>query len=406
MIMSLLETIRKETHSNTKLLESSNRENKQLFANLKQQLSALSEQTEQLASKVDAINTYEVSEFIKHPENIDSSFTVLAEGNKIASNVTIENESFTIDQVIDGREMSFSQEELKINEDSSVNSAAPSLNNYNDNCAPKGHSNPTVNDMMNYKKDDMGTVEIGPNKSAVKKLILLNINWNSHQHATRMLTSTLFSREELLKQTVSGRGRMGDQLNPSIVADIVDMITTTCKVKGGVVTNTIGTICWRRAQVEKKKCDIQAKQMPAIVPPTPAAIQEILSSNNNRDDEELFIIGNNGTSVENRVIRSINWKDLKDATKTLLIALFTRKELGTHSVSALRCKQMLNREIIEDIEQLVSTTFNVTAKEVSTEVIRICRNERKTYDRSLKVLQQQLSITATPADLRKKMDGN
>jgi hypothetical protein len=103
--------------------------------------------------------------------------------------------------------------------------------------------------------------------------------------------------------------------------------------------------------------------------------------------EGQVIIGSNNTSVPVHVLRSIDWKNYKTATRKLLITLFTRETLATRSLTGRPSpafhdrnkpvKGKLDQNIINDIIQIVTRKCNVQESQVRTAITTKCADENK-----------------------------
>lgn len=123
--------------------------------------------------------------------------------------------------------------------------------------------------------------------------------------------------------------------------------------------------------------------------PKPPAINEMLQEwIDDEDDTEMTIIGPNNTKVRNQVLRAINWNNYKAATRKLLMTLFSREMLASHTLTgrpspafmgdrAKPLKDKLDQKIIADIISLVTKTCNVSEPMVRTAITTKCADENK-----------------------------
>ena len=105
------------------------------------------------------------------------------------------------------------------------------------------------------------------------------------------------------------------------------------------------------------------------------------------DMEGQVVVGTNNTSVPVHVLRSIDWKNYKTATRKLLITLFTRETLATRSLTGRPSpafhdrnkpvKGKLDQNIINDIIQIVTRKCNVQESQVRTAITTKCADENK-----------------------------
>lgn len=105
------------------------------------------------------------------------------------------------------------------------------------------------------------------------------------------------------------------------------------------------------------------------------------------DMEGDVTIGSNKTLVPVHVLRSIDWKNYKTATRKLLITLFKRETLATRSLTGRPSpafhdrnkpvKDKLDQNIINDIIQIVTKKCNVQESHVRTAITTKCADENK-----------------------------
>jgi hypothetical protein len=105
------------------------------------------------------------------------------------------------------------------------------------------------------------------------------------------------------------------------------------------------------------------------------------------DQEGDVMIGSNKTTVPVHVLRAIDWKNYKTATRKLLITLFTRETLATRSLTGRPSpafhdrnkpvKGKLDQNIINDIIQIVTKKCNVQESQVRTAITTKCADENK-----------------------------
>ncbi|XP_055544024.1 uncharacterized protein LOC129729464 [Wyeomyia smithii] len=106
------------------------------------------------------------------------------------------------------------------------------------------------------------------------------------------------------------------------------------------------------------------------------------------DESEMTSIGPNNTMVKKQVLRAINWTSYKAATRKLLMTLFTRDMLSTHTLTgrpspafmgdrAKPVKDKLDQKIIADIIAIVVKSCNVSESMVRTAITTKCADENK-----------------------------
>ncbi|KAH8281769.1 hypothetical protein KR054_002825, partial [Drosophila jambulina] len=112
-----------------------------------------------------------------------------------------------------------------------------------------------------------------------------------------------------------------------------------------------------------------------------------LSKGGQSKDNVMVSIGPNNTCVPASVFENINWSVSSLATRKLLVSIFDRETLGTHSMTGKPSpafkdqqkplKQMLNPLKIQDIIFAVTHKCNATEKEVRNAITTKCADENK-----------------------------
>ncbi|GAB0097082.1 hypothetical protein DMENIID0001_126780 [Sergentomyia squamirostris] len=105
----------------------------------------------------------------------------------------------------------------------------------------------------------------------------------------------------------------------------------------------------------------------------------------NFERTEDVIIGTNGTRVPANVLQGINWACFSVATRRILVAVFSRKILATHSLSGKPSPAFLDRNAkkqldplkIQDIVQFVAKNSNVSESNVRSIITAKCADENK-----------------------------
>lgn len=122
-----------------------------------------------------------------------------------------------------------------------------------------------------------------------------------------------------------------------------------------------------------------------------STVKEVLkdwADDDGGDDSELTPIGPNNTMVKKQVLRAINWTNYKAATRKLLMTLFTREKLASHTLTgrpspafmgdrAKPVKDKLDQTIIADIISIITRSCNVTEPMVRTAITTKCADENK-----------------------------
>uniref|UniRef100_A0A1B0C0N8 BEN domain-containing protein n=1 Tax=Glossina palpalis gambiensis TaxID=67801 RepID=A0A1B0C0N8_9MUSC len=104
-------------------------------------------------------------------------------------------------------------------------------------------------------------------------------------------------------------------------------------------------------------------------------------------DNIMVSIGPNNTRIPANIYETVNWTSASMATRKLLMTIFDRPTLATHSMTGKPSpafkdhgkplKQMLNPLIIQDIIFAVTRKCNVSEKEVRTAITTKCADENK-----------------------------
>lgn len=104
-------------------------------------------------------------------------------------------------------------------------------------------------------------------------------------------------------------------------------------------------------------------------------------------DYVMVSIGPNNSRIPAKVYESMSWNSASIATRKLLMAIFDRKTLATHSMTGKPSpafkdhgkplKQMLDPLVIQDIIFAVTRKCNVSEKEVRNAITTKCADENK-----------------------------
>uniref|UniRef100_A0A1A9WKK3 BEN domain-containing protein n=1 Tax=Glossina brevipalpis TaxID=37001 RepID=A0A1A9WKK3_9MUSC len=104
-------------------------------------------------------------------------------------------------------------------------------------------------------------------------------------------------------------------------------------------------------------------------------------------DNVMVSIGPNNTRIPAEIYEAMSWNSASIATRKLLMAIFDRQTLATHSMTGKPSpafkdhgkplKQMLNPLIIQDIIFAVTRKCKVSEKEVRTAITTKCADENK-----------------------------
>ncbi|RZC42193.1 uncharacterized protein BDFB_009513, partial [Asbolus verrucosus] len=105
-------------------------------------------------------------------------------------------------------------------------------------------------------------VQIGSGGTKVARHVYNSINWTNHSAATRKLLTALFSRNVLASHSLTGKPspafissnkQTKMRLNPTIISDIIEVITRKCAVSESLVRNAITTKCADENKMYKKR---------------------------------------------------------------------------------------------------------------------------------------------------------
>ncbi|KAJ8712420.1 hypothetical protein PYW07_005262 [Mythimna separata] len=103
---------------------------------------------------------------------------------------------------------------------------------------------------------DVDMVPIGKGHAKVPARLLNEIDWNSHTMATRQLLHAIFPRSVLATHSLTGRQSPAFPnqpakkiLNPQLVEDIVNTVSTKCRVSKTLVRNSITSKCTDEAKL-------------------------------------------------------------------------------------------------------------------------------------------------------------
>ncbi|XP_055713280.1 uncharacterized protein LOC129807807 [Phlebotomus papatasi] len=103
--------------------------------------------------------------------------------------------------------------------------------------------------------------------------------------------------------------------------------------------------------------------------------------------EEDIVIGPNGTKIAAQVLKGINWACPSVATRKILVAVFSRNVLATHSLSGKPSPAFLDRNAkkqldplkIQDILHFVTKNANIPESNVRSVITAKCADENKMF---------------------------
>lgn len=128
------------------------------------------------------------------------------------------------------------------------------------------------------------------------------------------------------------------------------------------------------------------------------------------------MIGTNKTSVAAHVLRSIDWRNYKTATRKLLISLFTRETLATRSLTGRPSpafhdrnkpvKGKLDQNIINDIIQIVTRKCVVQESQVRTAITTKCADENKMLRNRSMNAEKEFKAPSVKSENKENIIGN
>ncbi|XP_055593856.1 myotubularin-related protein DDB_G0290005-like [Uranotaenia lowii] len=300
-ILALQETILSEQKS----MRMENEYNRKMMFDIAEQLNSFSDTLKHIASKVDAMQKYEISE-VKSPVPNVASYVVLGTGGEesrdrppssVAGSYSNKVANLMIEPICmhEDSNASLNQSKFSIVDENSSAASTPKNLNFSNRLSASAlslsntsvHSQPAANDnnadinevLKDWNdedddpNDDSTLTPIGPNNTMVKKKILNAINWTNYKVATRKLLMTLFTREILASHTLTGRPSpafMGDRAKPvkdrldqKIITDIIAIVTKICKVSEPMVRTAITTKCADENKMNRMK-SIKGSSSPAV----------------------------------------------------------------------------------------------------------------------------------------------
>ncbi|XP_013112633.1 protein insensitive [Stomoxys calcitrans] len=147
----------------------------------------------------------------------------------------------------------------------------------------------------------------------------------------------------------------------------------------------------KEIRTENYKGSAQLSNTPSPLMNTSTINNGILNrgSMDNKIDTDLVMvsIGPNNTRIPAKTYEGMNWNSASIATRKLLMAIFDRKTLATHSMTGKPSpafkdhgkplKQMLDPMVIQDIIFAVTRKCNVSEKEVRNAITTKCADENK-----------------------------
>ncbi|GBP90671.1 Protein insensitive [Eumeta japonica] len=122
--------------------------------------------------------------------------------------------------------------------------------------------------------------------------------------------------------------------------------------------------------------------------------------------KEMVPIGAGTTLVPKEVYSKINWKSYTMATRKLLMAVFSRRTLATHSLTGKAspaflskpAKLCLDPEKVADIVMTVTANSHVKGSLVRSAITTKCADENKMLKLQMQKKQRQRTLEASAAD--------
>lgn len=144
----------------------------------------------------------------------------------------------------------------------------------------------------------------------------------------------------------------------------------------------------------------QQQQQPVIVNEITNDVQEVPALASSEFKKNSYTsIGPNNTRVPTKIYDSINWENASMATRKLMIGVFDRFTLATHSMTGKPSpafkdhnkplKKMLNPLKVQDIIFAVTRRSKVNEKEVRTVITTKCADENKMWKLAQAKLKEQ-----------------
>ncbi|RVE40459.1 hypothetical protein evm_014891 [Chilo suppressalis] len=102
----------------------------------------------------------------------------------------------------------------------------------------------------------------------------------------------------------------------------------------------------------------------------PAHVRRASAQSSLTDD--TMVIGSGNARIPDHLLRGINWRSFSTATRQLLVAVFSRRVLATHSLTGKPSraftdkptKKRLNPKLVDEIVKTVSERCGVTRSRV------------------------------------------
>lgn len=177
-----------------------------------------------------------------------------------------------------------------------INQSMSSLNSSEQAIDLKRESRRMNRSFVEEEGNDDDEIVIGNNQTTVPRNVLMDINWKSHTAATRKLLRAKFSRETLATHSLTGKPSPGkhrkyviisfyfnfliwnpsfyghpiafmdsskptkNQLDPSIIADIVQYVSKKCNVSDTAVRSSITTKCADENKMLRQRNDKDNKR--------------------------------------------------------------------------------------------------------------------------------------------------
>ncbi|KAH0815622.1 hypothetical protein GEV33_007169 [Tenebrio molitor] len=150
---------------------------------------------------------------------------------------------------------------------------------------------------------------------------------------------------------------------------------------------------------------------PPTIRPTLQRINDNVSSCNKENSKQMVQIGSGGTKISRHVYSSIKWASYSAATRKLLITLFPREVLATHSLtgkpspafisSNKQTKMRLDPVVISDIIEVITKKCLVSESLVRNAITTKCADENKMYKKRLEKQQNEDDCRNREADVKK-----
>ncbi|RVE45519.1 hypothetical protein evm_009858 [Chilo suppressalis] len=125
----------------------------------------------------------------------------------------------------------------------------------------------------------------------------------------------------------------------------------------------------------------------------PAHVRRASAQSSVTDD--TMVIGSGNARIPDHLLRGINWRSFSTATRQLLVAVFSRRVLATHSLSGKPSraftdkptKKRLNPKLVDEIVKTVSERCGVTSSRVRKIISLKCGEETRLFRKQQEMMR-------------------